>query len=320
FLCQNLIFAVLVLSVASLESEGEVKSTCYKKEKSLMLWDMAFYCVSKAREIYFNAPKPPSSGLSANGKKEKSRPYLEKAKQLILELEENYLPDEPALEYTAATSPDPISCEQKPFDCSCVLTDGQTESGVYMIYPAGRPLEVYCDMDTDGGGWTVIQRRGNFSTQEDFFRGWDDYEDGFGNVTQEFWLGNENIYLITNQSQHEIRFDLIDAGGERRFAVYKTFWLDDERKNYTLHIGGYSGNAGDSMAYHNGHMFSTKDTEKPMCAKDRKSGWWFDYCTESNLNGLCRPGVNDKNGMTWYSWRHHTSLAGSEMKIRNKKN
>ncbi|CAL1294474.1 unnamed protein product [Larinioides sclopetarius] len=315
--CRILILAILLLSAVVLQSKGDNESACYKKERNLMLWDMTHYCVAKARDIYFNMPKLPSSGLTDNGKREKSRPYLEMAKKLILQLEENYIPVEPVSEYSTVSTPDPVSCEQKPSDCTDVLNAGQTRSGVYTIWPAGQALDVYCDMDIDGGGWTVIQRRGNFSNQEDFFRGWDDYEDGFGNVTRDFWLGNENICLISNQSQYEIRFDLTDAAGDRRYAVYQTFWLDVS-KNYTLHIGNYSGDAGDSMAYHNGHVFSTKDSEKPRCAKERFSGWWFDFCTESNLNGLLNPGVEGKGGMTWYSWRQITSLATSEIKLRKK--
>src|SRR5258705_937728 len=57
-----------------------------------------------------------------------------------------------------------------------------------------RSLQVYCDVDTDGGGWTVFQRRADITPHVDFYRGWDDYKAGFGDLNGEFWLGESRIY------------------------------------------------------------------------------------------------------------------------------
>ncbi|KAF4119222.1 hypothetical protein G5714_001273 [Onychostoma macrolepis] len=78
-------------------------------------------------------------------------------------------------------------------DCSDLFKSGQTISGIYSIYPAGDiPVWVYCQMISDGkaeykGGWTVIQRRMDGSVN--FYRPWDQYKRGFGNVESEYWLG-----------------------------------------------------------------------------------------------------------------------------------
>ncbi|GIX71285.1 piggyBac transposable element-derived protein 4 [Caerostris extrusa] len=69
-------------------------------------------------------------------------------------------------------------------------------------------------------------------------------KNGFGDLTEEFWLGNENIYALTNQGPCEVKFDLEDDNGDRRFARYSSFKIDDESSSYTLHIANYSGNAG----------------------------------------------------------------------------
>ena len=54
-------------------------------------------------------------------------------------------------------------------------------------------------METDGGGWTVVQRRMDGSV--DFSRDWFGYENGFGNLNFEFWLGLSKIYRLTKGGQ-----------------------------------------------------------------------------------------------------------------------
>ncbi|GFS29851.1 techylectin-5A, partial [Trichonephila inaurata madagascariensis] len=89
----------------------------------------------------------------------------------------------------------------------------------------------------------VIQRRGSFWKQHNFHQNWQSYKVGFGSINRDFWLGNENIYNLTNQGTWEIRFDLTDKLGEARYAVYNNFRIEDENFDYTLHIGNYRGNA-----------------------------------------------------------------------------
>ena len=65
---------------------------------------------------------------------------------------------------------------------------------------------VYCDMTTDCGGWIVIQRN-KISTPVDFNKNWTDYEQGFGNLTTEFWYGLAATHCLTQRGQWEMRID-----------------------------------------------------------------------------------------------------------------
>ncbi|GIX85289.1 techylectin-5A [Caerostris darwini] len=210
-----------------------------------------------------------------------------------------------------------ISYVSKPRDCSDVMAQGHDVSGIYTIWPTvtNKSLRVYCDMDVDGG-WTVIQRRGKFPVQQRFDVDWHSYKTGFGDITKDFWLGNDNIYALSNQGPCEIRFDLEDIQGNRRFAVYKDFRIDDESRSYTLHIGNYSGDAGDSMRYHDRKRFATKDRDHHSFAAQFQGGWWVFYWPFSNLNGLYLPGVDDQRSVHWYIWLEDIGLANVEMKLR----
>ena len=130
--------------------------------------------------------------------------------------------------------------------CSQVAQNGFTSNGVNYIFPdGGDPMEVLCDMTTDGGGWTVIQRRLDGSV--DFYLGWESYKNGFGDVNGEFWLGKDNIHRLTATHDVILRIDMEDFDGNITYAKYTTFQVTDEAEKYRITIGGYSGTAGDSM-------------------------------------------------------------------------
>ncbi|XP_052677644.1 fibrinogen C domain-containing protein 1-A-like [Crassostrea angulata] len=210
--------------------------------------------------------------------------------------------------------------ERFPRDCQDILWEGFTESKVYQIYPQGSgELDVFCDQHTDGGGWTVIQRR--FDGIIDFFRNWKDYKYGFGNKTDEYWLGNHRIYEIVQQGFYELRIDMADFNSERRYALYKRFYIGDEASGYRLHLEDYEGTAGDSLLKrHSGYQFYTKDHDDSHgCANLYKGGWWYNNCHSSNLNGLYLTGTHQSyaDGINWNDWHgYHYSLKTTEMKIR----
>ena len=166
-------------------------------------------------------------------------------------------------------------------DCSDLLKSGRTQSGVYSVNPDGKgSFSVYCDMRTDGGGWTVFQRRQDGSV--DFYRGWNDYKSGFGQLTAEFWLGNDKIHRLTAARPNTLRVELEDWNGVRVYAKYGKFNIGDEQAKYRLEVGSYSGTAGDSLAYHNKMAFSTKDRDNDIDSRNfavmYTGAWWYKGC------------------------------------------
>ncbi|XP_075041460.1 ficolin-1-A-like isoform X2 [Mixophyes fleayi] len=208
-------------------------------------------------------------------------------------------------------------------NCKQLLDQGWSLTGWYTVYtPDGASLPVLCDMETDGGGWLVFQRRMDGSV--DFFRDWDAYKKGFGNQVGEFWLGNDNIHHLTASGTFQLRIDLTDFTDSRFYALYNNFRIAGERLNYTMSdISFVNGNAGDSFSMHKNAQFSTKDRDndaaKHSCALSYKGGWWYTACHNSNLNGLYLRGNHSSyaNGVNWYSGQGYKySYKVSEMKIR----
>ena len=109
-------------------------------------------------------------------------------------------------------------------------------------------------MTTDDGGWTVFQRRMDGSV--DFYCDWKSYKDGFGSLSGEFWLGNDNIHRLTNANDVMLRVDLEDFEGSITFAEYNTFKVAHEADNYRLTLEEYNGTAGDSFMYHRYRKYS----------------------------------------------------------------
>ncbi|XP_025097316.1 uncharacterized protein LOC112565776 [Pomacea canaliculata] len=186
----------------------------------------------------------------------------------------------------------------------------ESKSGVYHIhlpYNKGHRV-VWCDMESGGGGWLVFQRRRDFSV--DFDRNWTEYEQGFGDIHGDFWLGLSTLHIMTRCQDVRLRVDIMDIRGRRYWAEYSVFQVLGPDTSYRLFLLEYSGDAGDWMASNNGKEFVTYDRNKYGCANCFDGAWWYPSgCGATHLNGVYVFGNQ---------WNRIYPLALSEMKLKAK--
>ena len=198
-----------------------------------------------------------------------------------------------------------------------MLLSGNKTSAKYAISPLNNheEFEVFCDQETQGGGWTVVQQRINGSLG--FDRTWDEYKAGFGTVggQSEMWLGNNRIHSLTTQKT-ELLIELTAFDGTEGFAYYSHFHITGEDLWYKLSVGGFSGNIPDTLELHNNLNFSVTKCR----AATSSSGWWF---TPSCGKALLNSNYGSETGsMMWSGFPHTGAHKGkikkTTMKIRRK--
>ncbi|NWI65784.1 FGL1L protein, partial [Todus mexicanus] len=149
----------------------------------------------------------------------------------------------------ASAGPAAPTTARFPADCSRLRKN--SPSGVYVIQPAGSPPRVvWCDMDTEGKGWTVVQRNSH-DTELSWKQSWTTYKYGFGNVQSDYWLGTEYLHLLTQQGTYKVRFIVRNKANVTRYAEYDTLGVESEASGYPLRLGRYSGEGDDFLTgYH----------------------------------------------------------------------
>ncbi|XP_055761906.1 angiopoietin-4-like isoform X2 [Salvelinus fontinalis] len=230
-------------------------------------------------------------------------------------------------------------------DCTQIKTlSPRATSGVYVIQPARVrfPFKVYCEMLADGG-WTVFQKRTGAEVL--FNKTWAEYEQGFGPLHKDHWLGLSKVFALTKGGRglnSTMRVNLWDFEGGTAFAEYSNFRLGTEKESYKLNVGAYKGNAGDAIRGkyasidQNGFGFSTTDKDNDGCspcilfgdiAVDKCSfldggGWWYSRCGSASLNGDWHPAgehIGWNSGLHWATWKGPApySTRASRMMIKS---
>lgn len=210
--------------------------------------------------------------------------------------------------------------------CHDVLSNGSKSTGVYSLQIGLVKKEAFCDMQTIGGGWTVIQRRGIFPPSPNppnfFLKNWTDYQNGFGAANNELWLGLDSMFLLTNKEPVQLLITMDDWEGNRVGLFVNDFRIANEKAAYRIFYSSFSSDLGKSLPAR-GTKFSTLDRDNDAwsknCAERFSGAWWYSACHNSNLNGLYLRGEHESfgDGVNWYHWKgYNYSLKNTVLKIR----
>jgi len=230
--------------------------------------------------------------------------------------------------YYLQDSPDTIvsTFPETKHECLDWYNDGFKKDGVYPIRVRGeRRIYVFCDMTTDGGGWTVFQKR--FNGEVSFNRNWIEYAQGFGDINGEYWLGNELISEATKETHTEARFQATSFGGETQAVKIGNFLVAGEQDKYKVTIKDCVGEFCIDWNEMDGVQFTTHDMdndpyEHGNCGEIYKTGWWSTSCYSVNFNGqysIQEAITQAFNGIVWVTWKQmFKSLKETRMMLRSK--
>jgi len=253
-----------------------------------------------------------------------------------------YPPRYPSIHLASGIAPSSEGANEggfKPRDCHQIkesLNPKQRHSTFYTIYPISKhtPLEVFCDMESFGGGWTIIQRRGfQGDKRENFNRTWDEYRQGFGALNADYWLGLENIVALTQYNNQEVLFEFINIINDGLYTHgkkvlqtlrYGRFKVEDRVNLYRLQLQDKTDSDSSSPEYYlenqNGLPFTTQDRDNTGTnTKDcrHNSGWWLQ-------GAIChrQPDLNmpfDRNGVLHlHKYNDIQDRNGVSIKIRTR--
>ena len=181
----------------------------------------------------------------------------------------------------------------------------------------GREFQrVSCEMDLLEGGWTVVQRNTDgFPTTYT----WDDYKYGFGDLSADFWFGNEALYQLTKNKDTELLVQMEDenGGGKKYFNFFNKFWVADEQNLYQLSLGQAEQRHPPELEsrqfkVHDGKKFSVSPNEG-------HAGWWYygNYGANVFLNG--NPDSTRKSKrIVWFDDNVFITFKSSAMYVRRR--